>query len=218
MLKIWIFKFAKNAETKLNFLGICFSPKLTFFPDFQTGMRKHRYTVISGSIFSVWSRIEHYCLTDHQFKRIQMIRVRASDGSRIVGVLLPENHVQNIIQEFENENEELVKEIAIKRESIKIEPNGDAVKIEPKQEGDAVKIEPKQEASVKNETIKKEPKEDEPVNSQTTKKGAIKKVPVKKPAIKKEATKKEPAKKRTIKKEPLNESSESESSDDDEAY
>lgn len=177
-----------------------------FFPNFQTGMRRHRYTVISGSIFSVWSRIEHYCLTDHQFKRIQMIRVRTSDGSKIVGVLLPENNVQNIIQEFENENEELIKENAIKRESIKIEPKV----------GDAVKIEPKQEGSIQNGTIKKEPK-DEPVNSQTTKTGAIKKVKeaaIKKEPIKKEPAKKEPTKKRTIKKEPLKE----ESSDDDDAY
>lgn len=73
-------------------------------------MRRRKYTVISGSIFAVWQRIEHHCYTEDQFKRIQMIRLRTTDGSKIVGVLLPEKNVESIIEDFSVDSEDIKEE------------------------------------------------------------------------------------------------------------
>lgn len=70
-------------------------------------MSRRKYTVISGSIFSVWQRIEHRCKTDDQFYRIQMIRLKTSDGGKIVGVLLPEKNVDDLIDDFEQDSEKI---------------------------------------------------------------------------------------------------------------
>lgn len=68
-------------------------------------MNRRKYTVISGSIFAVWPRIESHCKNSgEQFQRIQMIRLKTSSGDKIVGVLLPEKHVQDIIDDFEKDS------------------------------------------------------------------------------------------------------------------
>lgn len=61
------------------------------------GMRRRKYTVISGSIFAVWHRIEHHFRQNQYIHTPRVIRLKTTDGSKIVGVLVPNDAVDDII-------------------------------------------------------------------------------------------------------------------------
>lgn len=58
-------------------------------------MSRRRYTVISGSLFTHWSKIEHY-----KKGQLRVIRLKMTDGTKIVGVLIPENNVDDIMKDL----------------------------------------------------------------------------------------------------------------------
>lgn len=64
----------------------------------QHGMSRRKYTILSGSIFAVWSRIERLLRGTQQV--MQVIRLKTMDGSKIVGVLLPQESVDDIIDDL----------------------------------------------------------------------------------------------------------------------
>lgn len=64
-------------------------------------MRRRRYHVLSGSLFAYWSKIEHHVRKDKdQHAKIQVIRLKMTDGQRVVGVLLPEESVNDILTDL----------------------------------------------------------------------------------------------------------------------
>lgn len=63
-------------------------------------MRRRRYTTLSGSLFAYWSNIEHYVRKEANNVQIRMIRLKITDGSKIVGVLLPDSSVEDIIEDL----------------------------------------------------------------------------------------------------------------------
>lgn len=58
-------------------------------------MSRRRYTVISGSLFAYWTKIEQ--LIQGQ---IRVIRLKMTDGRKIVGVLVPETSVDVILKDL----------------------------------------------------------------------------------------------------------------------
>lgn len=74
-------------------------------------MRRRRYTVLSGSIFAIWTKIEHHVRAHEQAAAIRVIRLKTVDGSKIVGVLLPNNSVDDIRDDLEECSEEYEEKI-----------------------------------------------------------------------------------------------------------
>lgn len=74
-------------------------------------MRRRRYTVLSGSIFAIWSRIEHHVRAHESFSAIRVIRLKTIDGTKIVGVLLPEKSVDDIMEDLQENSERFEEEI-----------------------------------------------------------------------------------------------------------
>lgn len=64
----------------------------------NVGMRRRKYTVLSGSIFAVWNRIEHVLKQQEFYHAPKVIRLKTTDGSKIVGVLVPDECVNEIIE------------------------------------------------------------------------------------------------------------------------
>lgn len=69
-------------------------------------MRRRRYTVLSGSLFAYWNKIERYVRVDSN-AQIQMIRLKMTDGSKIVGVLLPEHSVDDVLDDLRGTSKEI---------------------------------------------------------------------------------------------------------------
>lgn len=58
--------------------------------DCEVGLRRRTYNVVSGSVLSVWSRVEGVLASKmgtHNNK-MQVIRLRIDDGQKIVGKLI----------------------------------------------------------------------------------------------------------------------------------
>lgn len=72
-------------------------------------MSRRRYTVLSGSIFAYWSNIEHFVRGESR-SYIRMIRLKMTDGTKIVGVLLPEASVEDIINDLRGSSVEVKEE------------------------------------------------------------------------------------------------------------
>lgn len=68
------------------------------------GMRRRKYTVLSGSIFAIWSRIEHHLRESRVVVAIKIIRLKTTDGSKIVGVLLTEGNVDGLIADLSGDS------------------------------------------------------------------------------------------------------------------
>lgn len=67
------------------------------FLSFQVGLRRRTYTVLSGSVLAVWKWIEEQISTESsKNNRMQVIRLKTTDGTKIVGILVPRAHVGRI--------------------------------------------------------------------------------------------------------------------------
>lgn len=84
--------------------GKCMTQKLGSLCD--VGMRRRKYTVLSGSIFAVWDRIELQLRSQDIIKAPQVIRLKITDGSKIVGVLVPQECVSGIVEDLQGDSEE----------------------------------------------------------------------------------------------------------------
>lgn len=84
-------------------------------------MSRRRYTVLSGSIFAYWSQIEHFVRHESN-TQIRVIRLKLTDGTKVVGVLLPESSVDDIIHDLRSTSTEVKDEVKkeVKKE-VKIE-------------------------------------------------------------------------------------------------
>lgn len=60
--------------------------------DCEVGLRRRTYNILSGSVLSVWSRIENVFAskTGHNTK-MQVVRLRTAEGVKIVGTLIPKS-------------------------------------------------------------------------------------------------------------------------------
>lgn len=65
--------------------------------DCEVGLRKRTYYVLSGSILSVWTRIEDvFALSAGHNAKMQVVRLRTKEGVKIVGTLIPKGCVDSL--------------------------------------------------------------------------------------------------------------------------
>lgn len=63
-------------------------------------MRRRQYSVVSGSLFADWKKIEQYCRSDNQSGHILVVRLKTTDGKKIVGVNIPSHRLHDLIDDF----------------------------------------------------------------------------------------------------------------------
>ncbi|XP_046385917.1 protein strawberry notch [Ischnura elegans] len=65
--------------------------------DCEVGLRRRTYNVLSGSVLSVWTRVEGVLAarSGHNSK-MQVVRLRTEDGVKIVGTLIPNSCVESL--------------------------------------------------------------------------------------------------------------------------
>ena len=63
----------------------------------EIGLRTRTYHVLSGSVLSVWGTVEAVINSSGLQRTMQLIRLKTEDQKRIVGCLIPNNVVGNIV-------------------------------------------------------------------------------------------------------------------------
>lgn len=76
----------------------------------EVGLRLKTYNVLTGSILSVWTRVEGVLTHDGQRKgqhgKMQVVRMKLGDGKRIVGTLIPSSAMDNLVKTLSTGAEE----------------------------------------------------------------------------------------------------------------
>lgn len=71
-------------------------------------MRRRTYTVLSGSVLAVWQRVENQLSSRlSSNNRMQVIRLKTSDGNKIVGILVPKVCVEGLIADLKRDAEKV---------------------------------------------------------------------------------------------------------------
>lgn len=71
-------------------------------------MRRRTYTVLSGSVLAVWQRVETQLAGRvASNNRMQVIRLKTSDGNKIVGILVPKVCVDSLIADLKRDAEKV---------------------------------------------------------------------------------------------------------------
>lgn len=67
----------------------------------QVGLRQRTYTVLSGSVLAVWSRVEGVLASRGGVNnKMQVIRLKTTEGFKIVGTLIPKNCVELLVNDL----------------------------------------------------------------------------------------------------------------------
>ncbi|KAK3919054.1 Protein strawberry notch [Frankliniella fusca] len=79
--------------------------------DCEIGLRRRTYNVLAGCVLSVWTKVEDLLnsRTGHNSK-MQVVRMRASDGLKIVGTLIPNSCVEDLIEALQEDSEKMEEE------------------------------------------------------------------------------------------------------------
>lgn len=73
------------------------------------GLRRRTYSVLSGSVLAVWSRVENILSRygGHGNNKMQVIRLKTDDGKKVVGTLIPKNCFDLIKQDLSSDAEKV---------------------------------------------------------------------------------------------------------------
>nr|CAD7429285.1 unnamed protein product [Timema monikensis] len=83
---------SSNTCSHAYWSGNCKS--VTLGLDCEIGLRSRKYNVLSGSVLSVWTRVESVLLTQTgRESKMQVVRLRTAEGMKIVGTLIPNSCV-----------------------------------------------------------------------------------------------------------------------------
>jgi len=67
----------------------------------EVGLRRKTYNVLTGSVLSVWTKVESVLTNDGQKKgqhaKMQVVRMRLEEGRRIVGTLIPSTAMDQLV-------------------------------------------------------------------------------------------------------------------------
>ncbi|XP_050547780.1 protein strawberry notch [Daktulosphaira vitifoliae] len=79
---------------------------VTVGQDCEVGLRRRTYNVLSGSVLSVWSRIENVLLArTGSHHKMQVVRLKTAEGVKIVGTLIPKSCVEALKQDLSSDAE-----------------------------------------------------------------------------------------------------------------
>ncbi|XP_055389507.1 protein strawberry notch isoform X2 [Condylostylus longicornis] len=76
----------------------------------EYGLRRRTYTVLAGSVLSIWARIESVLSVKHNNK-MQVIRLKTTEGHKIVGTLIPKTCVETLINDLKSDAEKVDEQI-----------------------------------------------------------------------------------------------------------
>lgn len=86
--------------------GIC--RYVSMGQDCEVGLRRRTYYVLSGSVLSVWSRVENSLASRvGSQNRMQVIRLKTTEGIKIVGTLIPKNCVDHLVKDLSSDSEKV---------------------------------------------------------------------------------------------------------------
>ncbi|XP_077867871.1 protein strawberry notch homolog 1-like [Saccoglossus kowalevskii] len=72
----------------------------------EVGLRRRTFHILSGSVLSVWSKVENVLASQGgNNSKVQLIRLRAEDGTKVVGCLIPSNCVLALQASLSQESE-----------------------------------------------------------------------------------------------------------------
>ncbi|XP_076254601.1 protein strawberry notch isoform X3 [Rhynchophorus ferrugineus] len=80
--------------------------------DCEVGLRRRTYHVVSGSVLSVWSRVEGVLAAKGGAQnKMQVIRLRTLEDLKVVGTVIPKNCVEALIEALSSDAEKVEEKI-----------------------------------------------------------------------------------------------------------
>lgn len=74
----------------------------------EVGLRQRLYTVLAGSVLSVWSRVENILsMRSAVNNKMQVIRLKTTEGDKIVGTLIPKTCSEPLVQDLKSDAEKV---------------------------------------------------------------------------------------------------------------
>lgn len=95
---------SSNTCSHMFYSGICRNKMMGI--DCEIGLKRRTYFILSGSVLSVWSRVENMLATKNSSK-MQVIRLRTNNNKKIVGILIPKTCVNPLIQSLAKDAEKV---------------------------------------------------------------------------------------------------------------
>uniref|UniRef100_A0A1I8Q2D4 Protein strawberry notch n=1 Tax=Stomoxys calcitrans TaxID=35570 RepID=A0A1I8Q2D4_STOCA len=71
----------------------------------EVGLRQRLYSVLAGSVLSVWSRVEQILAMRNANNKMQVIRMKTTEGEKIVGTLIPKSCHDLLVQDLKSDAE-----------------------------------------------------------------------------------------------------------------
>uniref|UniRef100_W8AWV2 Protein strawberry notch n=1 Tax=Ceratitis capitata TaxID=7213 RepID=W8AWV2_CERCA len=73
----------------------------------EVGLRQRLYYVLAGSVLSVWTRVEHVLAMRNANNKMQVIRMKTTEGEKIVGTLIPKSCHELLLQDLKSDAERI---------------------------------------------------------------------------------------------------------------
>ncbi|XP_067635991.1 protein strawberry notch [Eurosta solidaginis] len=71
----------------------------------EVGLRQRLYYVLAGSVLSVWTRVEQVLAVRNANNKMQVIRMKTTEGEKIVGTLIPKSCHDLLLQDLKSDAE-----------------------------------------------------------------------------------------------------------------
>ena len=82
-----------------------------FSPRLQVGLRRRTYSILSGSVLSVWGRVVRILSmnskSSEKVKKMQVVRLKTREGEKIVGTVIPKDYFEHILQDLSSDAEKV---------------------------------------------------------------------------------------------------------------
>ncbi|KAI9590456.1 hypothetical protein GQX74_008623 [Glossina fuscipes] len=75
--------------------------------DASVGLRQRLYYVLAGSVLSVWARVEQILAMRNANNKMQVIRMKTTEGEKIVGTLIPKSCHELLLQDLKSDAEKV---------------------------------------------------------------------------------------------------------------
>ncbi|XP_058978487.1 protein strawberry notch [Musca domestica] len=69
----------------------------------EVGLRQRLYNVLAGSVLSVWARVEQILAMRNANNKMQVIRMKTTEGEKIVGTLIPKSCHELLLQDLKSD-------------------------------------------------------------------------------------------------------------------
>lgn len=111
----WTEQFIASSNTcsHIYYQGTCRNKTVGL--DCEIGLKRRTYFILSGSVLSVWARVENILATTNSSK-MQVIRLRTTSNKKIVGILIPKSCVIPLHQSLSRDAEKVDEKVFNKQQ------------------------------------------------------------------------------------------------------